>query len=100
MISYEQFLALAEGEDIRVLNLLSQGQVIQFDNAADADVMQARIDRLDTAEFLLRATRHRDLRDGVRWHVFEAIVDPVASTYVAKAAAERVALSREPLPVA
>ena len=34
------------------------------------------------------------------WHSFEALIEPVASTYVAKAAAERVQLSRELLPEA
>lgn len=100
MISYEQFLQLAESEDIRVLNLLSQGQLQKFDNPAEADQMQARVDRLEAAGFLLRATRHREIREGVVWHSFEALIEPVASTYVAKAAAERVQLSRELLPEA
>lgn len=98
MISYEQFLQLADAEDIRVLNLLSQGQSLKFDNAGDADQLFARIERLDTAGFVIRASRHYERREGTMWQSFEALIDPVASTFVAKAASERVLISRDPLP--
>jgi hypothetical protein len=98
MITYDQFLANAEAEDIRVLNLLSQGQEIKFNDGAEADAMFQRIVRLDSAGFVLRVTRAYFRIDGMLWQSFTALIDPVASTYLAQAAAERVQLSRLPLP--
>lgn len=98
MIDYATFLAQAQAEDIRVLNLLSMGQSLQFNVAADADAMFQRIARLDDAGFVLRASRIYERRDGVIWQRFEALIDPMASTYLARAASERVLLSRSPLP--
>jgi hypothetical protein len=98
VIDYPTFLAQAQAEDIRVLNLLAQGQALQFTNASEADAMFQRIVRLDTAGFVLRASRTYERRDGVMWQVFEALIDPIASGYLAQAASERVLLSRVPLP--
>lgn len=98
MISYAQFLASAQPEDIRVMNLFAMGQKIEFDNAAQADDMFARVGRLDSAGFVLRMSRTYENRAGVVWQRFEAFIDPVASTYLSTAAAERVQLSRLPLP--
>jgi hypothetical protein len=98
MIDYTTFLAQAQAEDIRVLNLLSMGQSLQFNATAEADAMFQRIVRLDDAGFVLRASRHYERRDGVRWQILEALIDPIAATYLARAASERVLLSRVPLP--
>lgn len=97
MITYDQFLANAEAEDIRVLNLLSQGQEIRFTDAVAADTFFQRVLRLDTAGFLLEASRKYRRIDGVLWQAFTAIIDPAASAYLARAASERVQLSRLPL---
>lgn len=98
MIDYATFLALAEAEDIRVLNLLAQGHKLQFNVAEEAEAMQARIDRLDAAGFVVRDSRHRERRSDGLWIIFEALIEPAASIYVANAASERVQLSRDPLP--
>ena len=45
MISYEDFLANADAEDIRVMNLLSQGQTISFNDGGEAEAMFQRIVR-------------------------------------------------------
>ncbi|WFC43169.1 hypothetical protein [Pseudoxanthomonas sp. SE1] len=100
MISYEDFLTNAEPEDIRVMNLLSQGQTISFEDSSEAEAMFQRIARLDGAGFVLRASRHYERVDGVLWQRFEGLIDPVAANYLARAASERVQLSREPLPEA
>lgn len=99
MITYNEFLANAEAEDIRVMNLLSQGQRIRFNDAAEADAMFQRIARLDTAGFVLRASRSYERIDNTLWQVFDGLIDPIAATYLARAASERVQLSRLPLPV-
>lgn len=98
MITYDQFIANAEPEDIRVLNLLSQGQEIKFSVAADADAMFQRLVRLESAGFLLRTNRAYYRVDGVLWQSFTALIEPAASVYLAQAASERLALSRDPLP--
>ena len=98
MISYPEFLANAQAEDIRVLNLLAQGQRLEFSSPAEADAMFQHIERLDSAGFVIRVSRVYERRSGVLWQSFEALIEPVASTYLAKAASERVLLSREPLP--
>lgn len=98
MITYAEFLANAQPEDIRVMNLLAQGQKLEFNDPAEAESMFQQILRLDSAGFVLRAARVYERRSGVLWQSFEALIDPVASTYLAKAASERVLLSREPLP--
>lgn len=98
MITYEEFLANAEAEDIRILNLLSQGQEIKFTDGAEADTMFQRVVRLDTAGFIVEASRSYRRIDGVLWQTFSALIDPVASTYLARAASERILLSRLPLP--
>lgn len=98
MITYDQFIANAETEDIRVLNLLAQGQEIKFNVAVEADTFFQRIQRLDTAGFVLRANRAYFRVGGVLWQGFTALIDPAASVYLARAAAERVQLSRLPLP--
>lgn len=100
MIDYPTFLQLAEAEDIRVMNLLSQGQPLEFVDPAEADSMFLRILRLDEAGFVLRLSRHYSRRDGVVWQTFEALIEPGASTFLARAASERVQLSRDPLPAA
>lgn len=99
MIDYPTFLQLAESEDIRVMNLLSQGQTLEFDEPAEADAMFLRILRLDEAGFIVRLSRHYTRRDGIVWQGFEALIEPSASTFLARAASERVQLSRDPLPV-
>lgn len=98
MIDYATFLALAQAEDIRVMNLLAQGQRLEFNDPAEADAMFLQIGRLDEAGFILRMSRHYERRSGVLWQGFDAVIDPVASTYLAQAASERVRLSRDPLP--
>ncbi|WP_396616810.1 hypothetical protein ACHZ97_04330 [Lysobacter soli] len=98
MITYEQFLADTEVEDIRVLNLLSQGQRIQFNDLAQATAMGERVARLEDAGLVLRWTHSRERVDGAIWHGFDGLVDPVAAAYLARAASERVVLSRNPLP--
>lgn len=97
MIDYPQFLANADSEDIRVMNLLSQGQTVSFSDAAEADAMFARIARLDEAGFVVRASRHYERVDGTLWQRFEGLIEPVAAGYLAKAASERVLLSRDPI---
>jgi hypothetical protein len=98
VITYAEFLANAQPEDIRVMNLLAQGQKLEFNDPAEAESMFQQILRLDTAGFVLRTARVFERRSGVLWQSFDALIDPVASTYLAKAASERVLLSREPLP--
>lgn len=98
MITYDQFLANAQPEDIRVLNLFAMGQRIQHTDTAEADGLVQRIARLDTAGFLLRTTRGYERKEGVLWQTFEGFVDPQAASYLARAASERVQLSRLPLP--
>lgn len=100
MISYAEFLALAQPEDIRVLNLLAQGQKLEFNNPAEADAMFQQFERLDSAGFIIRFNRAYERRSGVLWQSFDALVEPVASIYLATAASERVLYSRDPLPQA
>lgn len=98
MIRYDDFIANASAEDIRVLNLFAMGQRIEFNDPVQADAMFAQVERLDAAGFIIRANRGYERRSNVLWQTFEAFIEPVAANYLARAASERVQLSREPLP--
>ena len=98
MISYDEFIANASADDIRILNLFAMGQKIEFNDPAQADAMFAQVERLDAAGFVIRAHRGYERRAGALWQTFEAFIEPVAANYLARAASERVQLSREPLP--
>ena len=74
------------------------GQPIRHTDPAEADAVFARIVRLEGAGFILRASRAYERRDGVLWQSFEAVVEPAATGYLARAASERIQLSRAPLP--
>jgi hypothetical protein len=98
VITYADFIANADAEDIRVMNLLSMGQRLEFVDDTEAEAMFARIARLDGAGFIIEATRKFQRRDGALWQMFDAVIEPAAAAYLARAAAERVQLSREVLP--
>lgn len=100
MIDYPTFLANAEPEDIRLMNLLSQGHKLTYTDDAEARAVFQRIQRLDTAGFVVRCSHHYERRNGVLHQSFEALIEPAAAVYLADAASERIQLSREPLPVA
>lgn len=98
MITYEQFIQLAEPQDIFTLNELSQGHAPAFNDGAEADVYFARIVRLNDAGFIVKASRHYEPKEGVMWQSFTAVIDPQATVYLARAAMERVIISRDPIP--
>lgn len=100
MISYDQFVATIEAEDIRVLNLFAMGQRPTFNDTVEGDAMLARAMRLFDAGLLLRPTLSWEKRDGATWRIFEGFVDPAAAAYLARIASERVLIHRDPLPVA
>lgn len=101
IITYANFLANAQQADILALNLLAQGIVVRTQDPVEADSYEAQCERLfqPGVECLVRYQRGKE-RDasGNVWHTFEGRVDPVAANYVAKAASERVVLSRAELP--
>lgn len=88
--SYEEFITTTDAEDARVMNLFAMDQMIEFNNDADADAMFARLERLDTAGYVLNFSRKYERREGVRWQSFEAFIQPTAAAYLARAASERI----------
>ena len=100
MIDYPTFLANAEPEDIRLMNLLSQDHKLTYTDPAEADAVFQRIQRLDTAGFIVRCSHHYERRDNALLQSFEALIVPAAAVYLADAASERIRLSRDPLPEA
>lgn len=99
IITYETFLAQAQPADVQALNFLAMNQSVKTQDPVEADAMQAQGQRLFDAGLLTRLTRSLDrASDGTVWHVFEGRVDPVGATYVARAASERLTLSRLPIP--
>lgn len=100
LIDYPTFLANAQEADLRALSLLSAGELIKTQDAAEADVFEAQGVRLWDAGCLSRFRRSIEDIGGDTWHVFDARVRTGAMIYVADCAKERVMLSREPLPTA
>lgn len=98
LISYDVFIANAEEDDIHGLALLANGEIIRTPDEAEAATYEARGMRLRNAGLLTRFRRSHEDDGGQVWHVFDAVVHPVAITYVARAAKERVIISRDPLP--
>lgn len=97
MISYEDFLANAQEADVRALALLCNGEVVRTNNAQEAEGYQAMGVRLFDAGLLSRFRRSLEVINNQPWHVFDGQVHPVAITYIATAAMERVVLSRDPI---
>jgi len=98
LIDYNTFLANAQQNDVRALGLLCNGEVVKTPDAAEADGYQAIGVRLKNAGLLTRFRRSLEVINGQDWHVFDGRVDPVAITYVAQCAMERIKLSRDPIP--
>ena len=100
LITYEVFLANAQEQDIRALALLAQGELVKTMDSVEADSYEAAGVRLYNAGLLTRMRRSMEVIGTDTWHVFDGRVAPVAVTYVANAAMERVKLSRSVIPPA
>ena len=98
LIPYEVFLLNVQVNDLHALALLASGERIGTTDATEAEAYQAQGVRLFNAGVLDRFSRSVEQRAEVTWHLFDGRINPAAAVYVARCAAERVALSREPLP--
>lgn len=98
MISYNDFIANVNEADLAMMTEFIQGNRITTTVAAEADALYAQAERLFTAGVVFRVVRGWELKGGVLEYSFDGYVDPVGAGYIAKAAKERVVLSREPLP--
>ena len=99
IITYATFLAAAQEADVQALATLANGTIVRTQSAEEAEVFQAQAERLFGAEVITGFKRGKERVAGAVWHTFEGRVDPVAAVYIAKAAMERLMLSREELPV-
>lgn len=99
IISYNDLLANALEADLFALGVLACSEVIKTTDPVQADEYQAQGLRLfsDGVECLTRFTRGVERSGGQVWHTFEGRVDPVAVSYLAQLAVDRITLSREPL---
>jgi hypothetical protein len=98
MIDYNTFLANVQDEDIRMMTLAANGQRIVTQSATEADAYQAELTRLFTNGLLTRAERGWEMKDGILWHTFDAVVEPLAIAYIIQLAMERYKINRNPLP--
>lgn len=101
--SYNQFIGGVQEADLRALALLTNGNVIQTDNAVEAEAIFAQLNRLFDYNMISKPKRgwdkvDLDLPTEKVWYTFECRVTSTALNYIAQAAMERVILSRDPLP--
>jgi hypothetical protein len=98
MITYEEFLANVNEDDLGMLTTFAQGNRAITRNAQEAEALFTQATRLFTAGMVWRVVRgYEQKSDGVEYQ-FDGYLSPVAFGYVAKAARERVMISRDPLP--
>ena len=93
--TYAEFLQGAEETDVRLMNFFAMGQRISTQDPVEADQFYAALERLFGYEVLTRAVRGWERRNDGVWYTFDAVIDPVAATYVARAAMERLIFSRD-----
>lgn len=99
--TYEAFIAGVQEADIRALAFLTNANIIESSDNVEADAIKAQLTRLFQYEMINKPTEKFDRRnDGTIWRQFEARVEPIALNYIARAAMERVILSRDPIPAA
>lgn len=98
MITYAEFIANVNQDDLGMLTAFAQGNRSATRNAAEADALFTQVTRLFTAGLIWRVVRgYEQKSDGMEYQ-FDGYLSPVAFGYVAQAARERVILSRLPLP--
>lgn len=98
LIPYEVFLLNVQADDLRALALIASGERIGTTDAIEAETYQSQGVRLFDVGLLDRFSRSVERRAEETWHVFDGRINAAAAVYVAQCAAERVALSRVPLP--
>lgn len=98
LITYTQFLELAQEDDVRALTLFAGGEVIHTQSTEEAASFTNTLDRLWLGGTVTRVKSGREEIGDQTWFTFEARVKPAALVYVANAAKERLVLSRVPLP--
>lgn len=98
MITYDEFIANVNENDLAMLTEFVQGHRITAITAPEADALFAQAQRLFTAGLVWRVTRGYEMKSGMIEYSFDGFVDPIAAGYIAKACKERVILSRDPLP--
>lgn len=97
MIDYNTFLANVTDEDVRMMTLAANGQRIATQSPTEADAYQTELTRLFNNGLLKRAERGWELENGVLWHTFDAVVEPLAIAYLIQLAMERYKIHRNPL---
>lgn len=97
MISYEVFIQNVQEADLRMLSLLAGGDTMKTQDPVEAEVFKAQGIRLFSAGLLGRFRQSIEVLADDVWYVHDALVKPVALTYVAQCAKERVMLSRDPV---
>jgi hypothetical protein len=98
MITYDQFIANVNENDLAVLTSFSVGKRIICLTQQEADAMIVQCERLREAGMCWRIVYAKENKAGGVEFQFDGYVDPVGAGYIAKAARERVMISRDPLP--
>lgn len=98
LITYAEFLAVAQEMDVRSMTFLAAGEPIKTEDPDEAATYRQQLDRLWSGGVLTRARESREVIGGNVWFVFDARVLPTAMVYVADCAKERLQLSRDPIP--
>ena len=98
MITYAQFLQAATNDDLWMLNQAALKQTIATQSAAQADAWLATLTRLFTNGLLTRGERAWEVKDGITWYTFDAVVHPEAVPFLLQLQVDRLVMSREPLP--
>lgn len=98
MIDYNTFLLNVTNDDIRMMSLAAYEQRISTTVKSEADAYEAELTRLFTNGLLVRAEKGWEMKDGVLWYTFDAVIEPQAIVYMIQLAMDRIQMSRQPLP--
>lgn len=99
IITYEVFIANVQEADLRMLSLLAGGDTMKTQDPVEAESFKQQGIRLYSAGLLGRFRQSVEILNEDSWYVHDALVKPMALTYVAQCAMERVMLSRDPVVV-
>ena len=97
-ISYNDFLANVNGDDLAVMTTFTVGGAINTINVEEADGVFNQCVRLYEAGMVSAVRREYAEQNSVLQQTFQGVITPVGAGYLVRLARERLVLSRDPLP--
>lgn len=98
MVTYEEFLQQVNEGDMAMLLEFAQGRRVLTRESVEADALFSQATRLFEAGLVWRVVRGYEQKADAVEHQFDGYTSPLAYTYIAQAARERVIDYRENPP--